>query len=100
MDMPKRIDDNQREIVKTFRSCGATVQILSDLGKGCPDLLIGMFGRNFLVEVKNGRKPPSGQKLTEKEELFFQSWKGQVTIIKSCEEAANFITCIIKDTTT
>lgn len=94
--MPKRIDDNQREIVKTFRGLGASVQILSDLGKGCPDLLIGIFGKNYLIEVKNGNKPPSGQRLTEKEQIFFDGWKGQVCMIKSIAEAISFINNITK----
>lgn len=89
--MAKRIDDNQREIVKTLRSLGASVQILSDVGKGCPDIIVGIFGINFLIEIKNGKKPPSAQRLTEKEQLFFDSWKGQVCIIKSPDEAINFI---------
>lgn len=89
--MAKRVDDNQKEIVGIFRSLGASVQILSDLGKGCPDLVVGIFGKNYLVEVKNGKKPPSGQKLTDKEQLFFSTWKGQVCIIKSGDEAWKFI---------
>ena len=94
--MPKRIDANQREIVKILRNLGASVQILSAVGKGCPDLLIGMFGKNFLVEVKNGKLPPSSQRLTEHEEKFFSEWKGQVYIIKSMDEVVNFVNSLNK----
>lgn len=89
--MAKRVDANQKEIVSTFRALGASVQILSDLGKGCPDLVVGIFGKNYLIEVKNGKKPLSGQKLTEPEEKFFKAWKGQVCIIKSTDEVINFM---------
>lgn len=92
--MPKRIDDNQREIVKAFRDMGATVQILSAIGKGCPDLLLGWRGQNYLIEIKNGKKPPSGQRLTEHEQKFFDSWKGQVCIINSIDNAVLFINSI------
>lgn len=94
--MAKRTDENQKEIVSIFRSLGASVQVLSDLGKGCPDIVIGIFGKNYLVEIKNGKKPPSGQRLTEAEQVFFDSWKGQVCIIKSLDEAVNFINNITK----
>jgi hypothetical protein len=92
--MAKRTDANQKEIVQALRNCGASVFILSDVGKGCPDLLIGLSGRNYLGEVKDGKKPPSGQKLTEKEQLFFNSWKGQVCILKSLDDVAIFINSV------
>ena len=91
--MAKRTDANQTEIVKTFRSLGASVLILSSVGKGCPDLMVGIFGRNFLVEVKDGKKPPSGRKLTEHEQLFFDGWKGQVCVVKSPDEAISLLQC-------
>lgn len=87
-----RIDENQNEIVKTFRELGASVLILSAVGKGCPDLLVGLTdnqGRkhNILVEVKDGKKSPSQRKLTKDEQLFFDTWKGRVTVIDSIAEA-------------
>lgn len=89
--MAKRTDANQKEVVKAFRDTGATVQILSDIGKGCPDILVGSFGQNFLIEIKDGNKPLSAQKLTEHEERFHQNWKGQVCIIRSAVEAVSFM---------
>lgn len=89
--MAKRVDGNQKEIVEAFREMGVSVQILSDLGKGCPDLVAGFRGVNYLIEVKNGDKPPSAQKLTPQEQEFFDSWQGQVCIINSVEQAILFI---------
>lgn len=89
--MAKRTDSNQTEIVKLFRNLGCTVQILSDVGRGCPDLVIGMQGKNFLVEVKDGKKCLSAQKLTEHEQKFFDTWKGQVCIISSQDDLLRFI---------
>lgn len=98
--MAKRVDENQKEIVAAARGMGASVLILSDMGRGCPDLMVGMFCRNFLWEVKNGKRPPSGQKLTEPEQKFFDGWKGQVNIINSVDAATNFLSTVIKEHTT
>lgn len=89
--MAKRVDENQKDITKAFREGGASVLILSSVGKGCPDLCIGFNGLNYLIEVKNEHKPPSARKLTEHEQLFFDKWKGQVMVIKSVDEAVFFL---------
>jgi|GEM_PF-5567154 len=54
-----RIDRNQPEIVEALRKLGASVQPLHTAHDGIPDLLVGYQGRNFLLEVKDGTKPPS-----------------------------------------
>ena len=59
-----RIDDNQEGIVAALREAGATVQSTAAVGSGCPDLIVGYEGRNFLLEVKDGEKPPSRRALT------------------------------------
>jgi hypothetical protein len=88
--LARRVDANQKEITETFRKLGATVQIISEIGKGCPDLILGAFGKNYLIEVKDGAKPLSSQKLTPHEIGFFDKWRGQVCIIRSKEEAIKF----------
>lgn len=87
MGIAKRTDANQKEIVKTFRDMGASVLILSMVGKGCPDILVGYRGVNYLVEIKDGAKAPSAKKLTPAEQDFFFGWGGQVCIIESVSEA-------------
>jgi|SRR5580692_9666266 hypothetical protein len=94
--MPKRVDENQKLIVKTFRQLGASVQVLSNIGKGCPDILVGIFGKNFLIEIKNGAKCPSAQRLTEDETYFHESWKGQVCIVKSVDEVFQIMDKMVK----
>ena len=91
-----KVDDNQKEIVKAFRDLGASVLILSSVGHGCPDLLIGIrdirgVKHNLLVEIKDGKKFDSQQQLTKGEKKFFDSWNGQVTIINSLENAISFL---------
>ena len=78
-----RIDAWHREAVDYLRSMGASVQSLADIGKGCPDLLIGWRGRNYLIEIKDGRKPPSQRKLTDLEVTWHKQWYGQIHVIET-----------------
>ncbi len=82
-----KIDNNQPEIVKAFRQIGASVQILSAVGKGCPDTIVGFRGRNIFVEIKDGSKPPSEQKLTADQIRWHASWAGQRCVANSVEDA-------------
>lgn len=85
------MDANQAEIVRALRAIGASVAITSALGDGFPDLVVGFRGKNFLVELKDGRKPPSARKLTEAEECFSERWRGQIAIINNIEEAIKLL---------
>jgi Holliday junction resolvase len=82
-----KTDKNQQEIVKAFRQIGATVQILSAVGKGCPDVLVGFRGSNVLVEIKDGDKVESAQKLTADQRDWHASWNGQVCVANSISDA-------------
>lgn len=90
--MPKRVDRNQAEIVEALRSVGCTVQHLHEVGQGCPDLLVGHadddgIPRNYLLEVKDGSKPPSKRRLTPDEKRWITLWAGQVAVVRSVDEA-------------
>lgn len=79
-----KVDDNQSDLVKTLRKLGATVQSLSRIGEGCPDLLIGYCGITDVAEVKDPAKVPSKQRLTEAQVLWIQVWHGaDVRILKT-----------------
>ena len=82
-----RTDGNHSEIVAALRAAGCSVQSLAALGSGVPDLLVGVAGRNLLVEVKNGRKPPSKRRLSPDEIQWHQQWAGQVITVASIDEA-------------
>ena len=77
-----KVDVNQQEIVRSLRQCGATVQHLHTLGAGCPDILVGMRGVNYLIELKVGNA-----KLTPDEAEFHLTWKGQIAIARTIDEA-------------
>ena len=80
-----RVDANQPETVKAFRDLGWSVLIISQL-KNCCDLVISKEGYTMLIEVKDGNKPPSAQKLTEGESKFFSNWKGDWDIVTSIDD--------------
>jgi len=81
-----RVDSNQKQVVQNLRKYGYSVLILSNVGKGCPDLLVGANGVNVLVELKDSAKPPSQKKLTPDEIEFFDTWKGAAIVAESADE--------------
>lgn len=88
--MPRRAakaDQNQPEIVAALRRVGASVQHLHAVGSGCPDLLVCFRNVLFLMEVKDGNKPPSKRKLTPDQVTWHQAWTGDVHVVKSVDEA-------------
>ena len=87
-----KVDSNQREIVSALRQIGATVQILSMVGKGCPDILVGFRRNNFLFEIKDSNKPPSKRKLTPDERQWHDDWRGQVTTISTVDQVIALVT--------
>jgi len=82
-----KIDANQPDIVKALLDAGCSVHSLAAVGKGMPDLLVGRCGANFLLEVKDGAKPPSERKLTPDQVEWHAAFRGQVTVVHSVAEA-------------
>lgn len=91
-----KIDANQPAIVLALRAAGASVLCLHTLGGGCPDLACGFRGRNYLIEVKDGARPPSQRRLTADESRFFQEWRGEVVVVNSVDEALAAVGAIRK----
>lgn len=85
-----KVDANQAVIVGALRACGAKVLSLAALGAGVPDLLIHHRGHFQLLEIKDGSKVPSAQKLTPDQIEFHQEWP--VTIVNSIESAIAALT--------
>lgn len=86
-----KIDRNQPEIVGALRAVGASVEPLHRVGKGCPDLLVGFRGVNYLLEVKDGELAPSDRKLTKSQKEWHPAWRGKVVVVKSVDEALEVI---------
>ena len=88
MKRAAKVDANQKQIVTALRQAGCTVQSLATVGKGCPDLIVGCQGRNFLLEIKDGSKPPSARQLTEDQQTCIRigggKWLWSKVLLKSC----------------
>lgn len=71
---PRR-DDNEGAIVKALRAIGCLVVALTQ-GKGVPDLLVWspFLGRLVLLEVKDGGKTESAQRLTTSQVEWHAAW--------------------------
>lgn len=82
MRLRGRVDANQAEIVTALRACGRRVLLLSAIGKGCPDLLVGWPGNNVLIEVKT-----ADGVLTPDQVAFFNTWTGPKAVVRTVAEA-------------
>lgn len=86
MRQAARVDANQSAIVLALRQVGASVQLLHVVGSGCPDIVVGYRGKNYLIEIK---VPGAG--LTGKEPEWHQLWRGQIAIVYGVDEALEMI---------
>jgi hypothetical protein len=84
----KRRDANEADIVDALEAIGCTVERMDTP----VDLLVGYRALNFLLEVKDGDKPPSRRRRTDVQRDFFKRWAGQVRIVKTPEEAIQVVT--------
>lgn len=91
-----KVDANQGDVVDALRAIGATVEPLHRVGSGCPDLLVGFRAVNYLLEVKDGSKPPSARVLTGDQRKWHACWNGRAHIVNSVDEALRAIGAIAR----
>ena len=90
--MIKRTDRNHADIINALRKIpNLSVFSTHEVGKGFPDIVIGYKGINYLIEIKDGNKPPSARKLTDAELQFHSNWKGQIKIVNNLDEVLNLL---------
>lgn len=82
-----KTDANHGLVVSALEACGATVQSLAQVGRGCPDILVGHRGKNYIFEIKHGDKSPSRRKLTDDQVIWHRDWRGQVAVVETVEQA-------------
>jgi hypothetical protein len=58
-----------------------SVASTANLGKGFPDIIVGLAGKNFLLEIKSGEG-----KLSPDEKEWHQHWSGQVAVVRSLDD--------------
>jgi len=64
------------------------VQSLAGVGNGVPDLLVGYQGKTLLMEIKDGKKPPSARLLTEDQLRWHREWNGGALAVVDGPDAA------------
>lgn len=79
-----RKDANKDAIVQALRAAGASVYDL----KMPVDLLVGYQGKTVLMELKDGKKPPSARKKTPAQIKFWDEWKGATLVLVTDVESA------------
>jgi hypothetical protein len=83
----KRVDQNQAEIVQAMRDLGASVVDLHEVGKGCPDLLVGYRGFTVLIEIKM-----PGEKRNKRQLDWFALWRGgSAVVIETAAQAVDYL---------
>lgn len=89
------MDGNAKAITDALRRTGVSILDLTRIGGGCPDLLAGLCGENFLFEIKNpaSRYGRGKQKTstTELQKKFRSTWNGQLRVVSSASEALDAI---------
>ena len=81
-------DKNHREIADAFRQVGCSVFETDRVGEGFPDLILGVMGRNVLVEVKSPETRYGRAGLNPNQTLFNEAWRGdKVVIVTTADEA-------------
>lgn len=76
-----KVDGNQRSFIKDLQNAGATVADIHGVGRGVPDIIVGLGGLNFLVEIKN---PGATRWALSQEELrFAKTWGGSIHVALS-----------------
>ena len=87
----KRVDANQKGIIRALKAVGCSVVHLSQ-GSGIPDLLVGWRQQSFLLEVKN---PDGFNKVLDTQKEFARDWRGPPPIVvRSSDDALKAIGAI------
>lgn len=81
------VDANQPAIIKALRKAGCSVTPTHQAGKGFPDLAVGRQGYTYLLEIKDGDKIPSKQKLTDDQVRWHGAWLGHKAVVRNVAEA-------------
>ena len=85
MRLAARKDDNHTEISNAFERLGWSVLDIHQI-PNCADILVGKWKLSIVIEIKDGSKPPSKQKLTTGEMAFRDRWRGDYRIVTCIQD--------------
>jgi len=83
----RRVDGIHAAAIKLLKAHRFSVTATHGVAGGFPDLCVGKYGKNCLLELKDGSLPLSRRKLTPDELKWRNGWLGQVETVESPEEA-------------
>lgn len=86
-----KVDRNQPEIVEALRKAGCSVAVTSTAGKGFPDIVAGIRGKNYMIEIKDGEAYPSDRKLNDRQKKFHNKWRGQIDVALCVDDALEIV---------
>ena len=89
MRRKSRVDLNQPAVVAALRKAGATVQHLHTVGRGCPDIVVGFRGVNYMLEIKS-----DAGRLTAFEAAWLENWRGSAAVVYTVDDALRAIGAI------
>jgi Holliday junction resolvase len=84
----KKVDSNQADIVAALEKAGCSVVVCAQ-GEGFPDLICGLRGANWLLEVKSKKG-----KLNDRQVRWHRDWRGQVSVVRTVEQALQAVGCV------
>jgi Holliday junction resolvase len=91
MRQAPKLDSNQLEIVNALRGRGASVQSLAAIGRGCPDLLIGIHGINIVAEVKAHKAGTVAGEPNPDQARWIAEWRGVAVVIRDLEDVGRVV---------
>ena len=89
--MKFQLDKNQPKIIRELKSLGYSVQSLASIGSGCPDLLVGFNGNNYLFEIKNPERRGAKRFPNELEQEYIGNWKGSIHLAYTSQDIIDII---------
>lgn len=86
-------DANHNDLKGLFLQLGCTVLDLYDTGiPGCPDIVIGLLGRNELVEIKNPETGYGKAGLNSNQTAFARDWRGgQLHVVSTADDVVALV---------
>ena len=80
-------DANQAEVIGWYEDLYCSVVDLHGVGFGCPDILVGFSGVNYLVEIKT----QEGH-LEASQNRFIRDWRGsKVVVVRTQEDVVRHV---------
>ena len=74
-----------------LKQLGCSVQDLSKVGQGCPDLMVVMGEHTVCLEIKDGAKVASRRDLTPAQKEWHRNWKGKLHTVESIEKVLDLV---------